>query len=191
MKYLLCRSRNPRITGPRVLSFSALLAVTTLVSGPAPAQQRATEVQLQQQQPGSAPPGARSQQQQPAAKSADIGWLKGKWVFDQEFTEKKYGERKPAEGLTALTNGLIYPQLVSKLKGAQVTFKENEMVMTTADGNGKAYAITVIDAASPDAVTLKDKDGEVTTYHKDGERFWMASTGNVNIPFYFKRAPGQ
>jgi hypothetical protein len=126
-----------------------------------------------------------------ATKNPELGWLKGKWVFDQEFTEKKYSESKPAEGLTALANGLVYPQLVSKLKGSNVSFQEGEMIMTTADGNGKAYAITVIDPPDSDSVTIKDKDGEVTTYHKEGERFWMASTGNVNIPFYFKQAPGQ
>src|SRR5215213_4970933 len=95
----------------------------------------------------------------PATKKAELGWLKGKWVFDQEFTEKKYSESKPAEGLTALANGLVYPQLVSKLKGSNVSFKEGEMIMTTADGNGKAYAITIIDPPNSDSVTIKDKDG--------------------------------
>jgi hypothetical protein len=30
---------------------------------------------------------------------------------------------------------------------------------------------------------------KVPTYHKEGGRVWTASTGNLNIPFYFKRAP--
>ena len=148
---------------------------------------------LAQQSPGQQREPATAGANAPAAagKARDLGWLKGKWVFDEEFTEKKYGESKSAEGLTALANGLVYPQLVSKLKGSRIAFKEGEMVMTTADGNGKAYEITVIDPPDADSVTIKDKDGEVTTFHKANERCWMVSTGNVNIPFYFKRAPEQ
>ena len=121
--------------------------------------------------------------------TAGISWLKGKWVFDQDFTEKKYAQGKQPEGLDAIGNGLIYPQLVEKLKGSRISFNDGELIMTTADGNGKSIEFKVIEAPDPSSVTLKHSDGEVTTYHKEGERFWMASTGNVNIPFYFKRPP--
>jgi hypothetical protein len=115
-------------------------------------------------------------------------WLRGKWVFDEEQTQKKYAAAKPAEGLDAVRHGLVYPQLVEQLKGARVTVTDSEVVMTTRDGNGKAFPFQLLEAANGESVTLKQSDGEVTTYHKDGDRLWTASTGNVNIPFYFKRA---
>jgi len=113
-------------------------------------------------------------------------WLQGKWIFDEEHTQQKYSEAKPREGLDAVRHGLVYPQLVEQLKGAHVTVTDKEVVMTTKDGNGKAFPYQVLEL-SDDSVTLKQNDGEVTTYHKEGQRFWTASTGNVNIPFYFKR----
>lgn len=60
--------------------------------------------------------------------------------------------------------------------------------MTSKDGNGKTFPFQVLEASDGESVTLKQNDGEVTTYHREGDRFWTASTGNVKIPFYFKRA---
>jgi hypothetical protein len=117
-------------------------------------------------------------------------WLRGKWVFDEEHTQKKYSEAKPPEGLEAVRHGLVYPQLVEQLKGAQLTVTEKEAIMTTKHGNGKAIPYEVLENAADKSATLKENDGEVPTYHKEGGRVWTASTGNLNIPFYFKRAPG-
>lgn len=39
--------------------------------------------------------------------------------------------------------------------------------MTTKDGNGKAFPYEVLEAAAGKSVTLKQTDGEVTTYHKE------------------------
>lgn len=114
-------------------------------------------------------------------------WLRGKWVFDEEHTQRRYSEKKSPEALDALREGLIYPQLISQLKGAHITVTDKDVTMTTKDGNGKAFPFQVLEASEGKSVTLKQNDGEVTTYHKEGERFWTASTGNVNIPFYFKR----
>jgi hypothetical protein len=122
--------------------------------------------------------------------TAGISWLKGKMGLRPGFlTEKKYVQGKQPEGLDAIGNGLIYPQLVEKLKGSRISFNDVKLIMTTADGNGKSIEFKVIEAPDASSVTLKHSDGEVTTYHKEGERFWMASTGNVNIPLYFKRPP--
>jgi hypothetical protein len=122
----------------------------------------------------------------PEAASAE--WLRGKWVFDEEHTQKKYTESEKADGLDAIKDALVFPQLFEKLKGAHLSITDKEVIMTTRDGNGKAFAYQLSEVPDANSVTLKQTDGEVTTYHKEGERFWIASTGNVNIPFYFKRA---
>ena len=60
--------------------------------------------------------------------------------------------------------------------------------MTTKDGNGKAFGYEVFDGPNADTVIVKKSDGEVTKFHREGERFSMTSSGNVNIRVYFARA---
>jgi hypothetical protein len=133
--------------------------------------------------------GASTSEVKPAPAAVAAEWLRGKWTFDAEYTQKKYNEAKKPEGTAALGEALVYPQLVEQLKGSNLKVTEKQVIMTTKDGNGKAFPYEVLEAAAGKSVTLKQTDGEVTTYHKEGEdRFWMASTGSVNVPFYFKRA---
>jgi hypothetical protein len=147
-----------------------------------------TFVQAEEKQadPGSAPAVIPVKVEAGPAKSAE--WLRAKWVFDEEYTQTKYDESAKGDGAQQVRDSLIFPQLHEKLKGAHINVTEKELVMTTKDGNGKAFAYEIVETPDENTVTLKLNDGDVTTYHKEGDRIWSASTGNVNIPFYFKRA---
>ena len=92
------------------------------------------------------------------------------------------------DGLQALANSMVVPNLISALDGSQILITEKEFVMTTKDGNGKAYTYTFMEAPDADTVRLKMSDGEVNTFHREGDRFWLTSTGNVKIRAYYQRA---
>ncbi|MGV3531738.1 MAG: hypothetical protein ACO1QR_05160 [Chthoniobacteraceae bacterium] len=117
-----------------------------------------------------------------------VAWLHGKWTFDGEYTTQKYQEANKGKESADLGEALVVPQLLEKLKGSTLRISEKEVVMTTKDGNGKAFPHEVLEAEEGKSVTMKQSDGQVTTYHKEGaDRFWTSSTGTVNVPFFFKR----
>ena len=126
-----------------------------------------------------------------ATTAHDAKWLHGKWVFDLDQTKQKLAEAektKAQRGLADLAHALVVPQLIGALEGSQIAISDKEFRMTTRDGNGKAFDYEVIETPDADTVTVKMSDGEVNTFHREGERFWMTSTGNVNIRVYFARA---
>ncbi len=125
----------------------------------------------------------------------DSKWLHGKWAFDIQQTKQKLteaGHKKSGGDLADLSkafgDAIVAPQLVSALEGSQITITDKEFMMTTKDGNGKSFTYDVIEVPDADTVTVKMSDGEVNTFHREGERFWMTSTGNVNIRAYFLRS---
>ena len=71
---------------------------------------------------------------------------------------------------------------------SQMNITDKDLVITLKDGNGKAFKYEVLYSPDADTLTLKRSDGEVTTFHRAGERFWITSTGTVNIRAYFLRA---
>ncbi len=116
-------------------------------------------------------------------------WLSGNWTFDEEFTLKKHAEAKKEPTLTEAVGSMVTGQLVEKLKGATLRIVNNELTMTTRDGNGKSERFTVLEPPDKNTALLKDTKGEVTGFHREGDRIRMTSTGSVNEPFYFKRTP--
>jgi len=126
-------------------------------------------------QPGQPPPASKPAQ-------ASITWLYGEWEFDEEATTKSAKEKK-VDGLS----GLVYAQLFEQLVGTKLSFTEKQLTMTTKNGNGKVFAIREARSAGADAAVVTQGDGEVTTYHRDGNRLWFTSTGSAQAPFYFKR----
>jgi hypothetical protein len=115
------------------------------------------------------------------------GWHIGQWEFDPEFTLQKQAEKPREADLVGATKSMVTNQLNTQMEGAKVTFTAHQLTMTTKDGNGKSYTYMKVANDDPNAVSLKTLDGEVHTIHREGDRFWMNSTGNVNEPFYFKR----
>jgi hypothetical protein len=126
------------------------------------------------------------------------GWLYGKWVFDEDYTREKFdgitkavptgGKEDLFGGLKDLANGMVGSQLSSILAGSQFRVTDKELIVTRKEGDGKAYAYEVLDKPDADTVTLKLSDGDVNTYHREGERVWIASSGALNMRSYFKRA---
>jgi hypothetical protein len=127
--------------------------------------------------------------------AADTKWILGRWVFDSKYTEQKRAEEQKASAdknketvdLVGALAGNVADQLTSKLEGAQLNFTPSEYVMTTKDGNGKSFRYEVVPSSDPNTASLKESDGTVSAFHRDGERLWMNSTGTVNVPFYFVR----
>lgn len=115
-------------------------------------------------------------------------WLLGQWVFDEEYTKKKQAEPKKEPNLADVAGALVTSQLMTKLQGSKLMFNKQEFTMTTKDGNGKSMRYTVLKAPDENTALLKEDNGDVTGFHRDGEHIWMTSTGSVNEPFYFKRA---
>jgi len=142
-----------------------------------------------EQPPASTEPssGPGSAAEATAAKAAP--WLLGIWVFDEEYTRTKQKAARPDEGIPeAASATTVAAQLLEKLKGAKVTVTDSEINMTRADGTGKVDAYTVMPSADANIAQLKQENGEVVVFHREGDRIWMTSTGSVNEPFYFKKA---
>jgi len=129
------------------------------------------------------PVRARAEQGQSKGQERNAGWLRGKWAFDEEFTAEKNRDSKDNEGV----GGVVVAQLMGSLKGSRINITDREVIFMLAGGNGKAERYEVLEVPDAATVTLKGEDGKLTTYHKEGERFWINSTGNVRVPFYFKR----
>jgi len=124
-------------------------------------------------------------------------WLHGTWTFDAEYTKQKLAESKSEangkskdliDGLKDIASEFVTPQLVGALEGSQLRVTDKEIVTTTKDGNGKVHGYEVVDAPDANTLVVKQSDGEVNTYHREGDRFWLTSTGTVNIRAYFRRA---
>jgi hypothetical protein len=114
-------------------------------------------------------------------------WLHGKWIFDREFTEAKMTKEPPPakkdsiiSALTSSLKGLVTSQLTSHLDGTKLTITSKEIIVTDANGSGKAYTYEVIDRPSDGAVQVKTSDGAVETYHREGDHIGMGE-------LYFKR----
>lgn len=123
-------------------------------------------------------------------------WLHGKWAFDREHTEqvlseqsKKEGSdgRSLLEGLKDLAAGLVVPQLTATLEGTRIEFTDKELIATDKAGNGKAVAYEVIEVPDESTIRIKQADGEVTTYHREGDRFWRSASGSTQFRVYFRR----
>jgi hypothetical protein len=114
-------------------------------------------------------------------------WLLGEWEFDADYTTKKQAEKPQESDLIGATKAMVKEQLNEKMTGARLKVTEQEFVMTTKDGNGRSFTYTVEPGSDANAKVLKMSDGEVNTFHREDDRIWMNSTGNVNEPFYFKR----
>jgi hypothetical protein len=121
------------------------------------------------------------------ASAAPAQWLFGNWVFDEEYTRTKHAEVKKEPGLVEGLSAAVASQLAAQLKGAKLTISETELIMTRADGNGKSERHTIVAGTDPNVAQLKEANGEITAFHRDGDRIWMNSTGSVNEPFYFRR----
>jgi len=120
--------------------------------------------------------------------SAKKNWLIGRWQFDQEYTQSKQGTAKGEVGVADAANAVVASQLLEKMKGATLVVTDNEITMTRGDGNGKSDRYVLIPTADSNVVQLKQEKGEVMSFHREGDRIWVNSTGSVNEPFYFKKA---
>jgi hypothetical protein len=139
-----------------------------------------------QEAPAAPSTGPGSAAESTATSSAP--WLIGKWVFDEEYTRAKHAKGQTDDGVPQAATAAVAAQMMEKLKGAKVTVTESEINMTRADGTGKVDAYTVMPSADANIAQLKQQSGEVVVFHREGDRIWMASTGSVNEPFYFKKA---
>ena len=115
-------------------------------------------------------------------------WLLGRWSFDQDYTQSKQGQNKGDVGIGDAAASVVASQLLEKMKGATLVVTENEITMTRGDGNGKTDRYTLMPGTDPNVLQLKQENGEVIAFHRDGDRIWTNSTGTVNEPFFFKRA---
>lgn len=125
-----------------------------------------------------------------ATSSSQQNWLIGRWVFDEEHTRAKHnaGKGDKEVGIADAANALVASQLLEKMKGASLTVTTSEITMTRGDGNGKSDRYTLLPGSDPNVLQLKQENGEVLSFHREGERVWMSSTGSVNEPFFFKKA---
>ena len=142
-----------------------------------------------EQPPASAGPstGPGSAAEATAPKAAP--WLMGTWVFDEEYTRTKQKAAQPNEGVPeAAAAATVAAQMMEKLKGAKVTITDSEIKMTRTDGTGKLDGYTVMPSVDANIAQLKQANGEVVVFHREGDRIWMASTGSVSEPLYFKKA---
>jgi hypothetical protein len=123
-------------------------------------------------------------------------WLHGSWIFDREFTEQKLAENSRASseqekgllgGLKSLATGLVVPQLIAAMDGTQIEFTEKEIIKTDTSGNGRASSYEIVGKADAQTITVKQADGEVATYHREGDRFWQTPTGAAQFRVYFRR----
>ena len=153
---------------------SLAVFVTSLVSGQSPSPAGAESGKPKEQTTRSGLPDAAK-------------WLLGEWVFDEEYTQKKQAGSKKSGGLSDLAGALVNPQLVAQLKGAKLKITEGEVIFTTQSGNGTAEKYTVLDVPDENTVSLKEGEGKVTAYHREGDYVWINSTGTAPTPFYFRR----
>jgi hypothetical protein len=117
-------------------------------------------------------------------------WLLGRWEFDQAHTESNQSAKdSPDVGVPAGATEVISSQLVDKMKGATLVVTESEVTMSRGDGTGKAQRYALIENPNdPNMLQLRQENGEVLTFRREGERIQTKTTGSVNESFFFKRA---
>ncbi len=120
-------------------------------------------------------------------------WLTGQWVFDADYTQQKIAAtEKPAEketgivgGLNKILKGIVAPQVGTGLEGSRMIVTQKELVLTSKEGTGKAKPFEVLDSPDAETITLKFSDGEVASFHREGDRFW--TEGWLKTRAYFTR----
>lgn len=120
-------------------------------------------------------------------------WWIGKWQVDQEYTQKKVEEAQAAKPAND-TGGNFLSGMADALGGMliammgditiQITDKE---VITMQGGTGKSATYTVMERPTKDSVLIKQQDGEITTWYRDGEHLAITATGATNMKIYFRR----
>jgi len=180
---LLCAGANQgadaKQWGNHIMKTTLILASALCLAGQAWSQQPTT--------PAAPAPGSSASPAPAQPTAAPTPWLLGAWAFDAEYTQKKHAEAKKEPNVTEALGSAVASQLLDKMKGAKLVVTEKELTMTRGDGNGKSESYTVIPGTDPNMVQLKQANGEVLAFHREGDRIWMNSTGSVNEPFYFKR----
>ena len=122
-------------------------------------------------------------------KPTGVNWLLGAWVADVEHTRKQT-LAAPETGPNAVLEAKLREQLLSALPNVQMTFSAHELI-ATKDGNGQAQHYEVISAPDAQTCVLKFADGKVETYHREGARLWMATTGSMQaMRVYFRHPNG-
>lgn len=122
-------------------------------------------------------------------------WLHGSWIFDGERTaqvlEQQSGrvgeDRGIIESLKDLATGLMAPPLIAKYQGTRIEFTDKEMIVTDSSGNGHAQTYEVLESPDANTLRLKHADGEIVTYHREGEHMWRVVTGTSGVRVYFRR----
>lgn len=116
----------------------------------------------------------------------NIDWLLGSWVFDEQFTLQKIGDS--AKDVSATDSPGLSSQLVEKMRGATVTVTRTDLTMARGDGNIRSEKYTVEPSSNEGVISLKQSNGEVITFHRDGDRIWTSSNGSSGDLFFFKKA---
>lgn len=124
------------------------------------------------------------------------GRLQGKWTFDFKYTVDQVdkpssptpsGKPAPAN----LTNSLTKVQallLVGQLGGTTLEITPQEMRLIKKDGTGDSTPYQIIDRPTPDSWRIKNSDGSIETYTREGDRLWEVVPNGSGVKLYYKLA---
>lgn len=119
-----------------------------------------------------------------APKTAD--WILGTWTFDEHYTLQKVGTAArdvATDDAPALTS-----TLVEKMRGATIAVTRDQLTMNR-EGSSKTDKYTIEPGASDEEVSLKQANGDVITFHRDGDRLWTSANTTGGELFFFKKNP--
>jgi hypothetical protein len=115
-------------------------------------------------------------------------WLIGRWEFDLEYTQSKLGENQRKADVADAGPTSVTSQLLDKMKGATLVVTDSEISMTRGDGAGKSNRYVVVTTPDPNVLQLRQENGEVMSFHREGDRISSKSSGSADQPFFFKKA---
>ncbi len=128
-------------------------------------------------------------------------WLVGKWQLDKDKTMKTFtGQTESAQSGDDEKNdftdkvGGFFKSVGKGLTGAlldefaysSIEFTRSEVRMMNK-GKGEAVVYEIIERPASGVLVIKLADGEIVTWHREGEYIKQAAYGKDSAWLYFKR----
>ncbi len=131
-------------------------------------------------------------------------WLVGKWELDKDKTMKTFtghaedGQvedesqsdfKKKVGGFFKSVGKGLTGALLDELAYSRIEFTNSEVRMMNK-GKGEAVSYEIIERPGSGVLVIKLSNGEITTWHQEGEYIKQAAYGDDSAWLYFKRADG-
>lgn len=126
---------------------------------------------------------------------SESNWLVGKWELDKDKSMKTFAGNPEADqsdfgkkvgGFFKSVGKGLTGALLDQFAYSRIEFTQSEVRMMNK-GKGEAIAYEIIERPDSGTLVIKLSDGEISTWHREGDYIKQAAYGEDSAWLYFKR----